>query len=49
MTLIGCLCCEASAFKLLAERLIDRYESKSKDKEKQKEEAKTKEKEKEQK
>lgn len=48
MTLIGCLCCEASAFKLLAERLIDRYERKPKDKDKQKEEAKAKDKEKEQ-
>lgn len=47
MTLIGCLCCEASAFKLLAERLIDRYERKPKEKDKQKEEAKAKEKEKE--
>ena len=31
MTLIGCLCCEASAFKLLAERLIDRYNSQTKE------------------
>ena len=48
MTLIGCLCCEASAFKLLAERLIDRYESKQKiEKEKEKEKEKQKDKEKE--
>ncbi len=45
MTLIGCLCCEASAFKLLAERLIDRYENKKQEeKQKEKEEKKTKEK-----
>jgi len=37
MTLIACLCCEASAFKLLAERLIDRYEKKTEEKDKQKE------------
>ena len=42
MTLIGCVCCEASAFKLLAERLIDKYESKTEEKEKQKEEKKVK-------
>lgn len=48
MTLIGCLCCEASAFKLLAERLIDRYNTKKKEEkekkpEKQKDEKKQKE------
>lgn len=32
MALIGCLCCEASAFKLLAEKLIDRYDKKPKEK-----------------
>jgi len=45
MTLIGCICCEASAFKLLAERLIDRYEKKTEEKEKQKEKEKEKQKE----
>ena len=44
MTMIGCLCCEASAFKLLAERLIDRYEQKQEEEKKQKDEKKAKEK-----
>ncbi|MEX1376815.1 MAG: DUF1836 domain-containing protein [Eubacteriales bacterium] len=44
MTLIGCLCCEASAFKLLAERLIDRYEKKQEEEKKQKDEKKAKDK-----
>ena len=44
MTLVGCLCCEASAFKLLAERLIDRYEKKPEEEKKVKDEKKSKEK-----
>ncbi|MBN2879147.1 MAG: DUF1836 domain-containing protein [Clostridia bacterium] len=42
MTLISCLACEASAFKLLSERLIDRYERREEEDKKQKEDKKSK-------